>query len=113
MVTKKQAPLKITPPFGYGEVAVLKKADRVPLPAPDAMPDFCRTTNALAISLSEFPIAARDYPIVFASGSSKPDSAVIVLGLADRLSASIELHLLGSARRRRSDRTACYDVSSA
>jgi len=85
MAIKKQAPLKITPPFGYGEVVPLKKTDRVRLPAPGATPEFCRSTNALALSLGEFAVAARDYPIVFAGGgTAKPYSPVIVLGLADR-----------------------------
>ncbi len=85
MATKKQAPLKITPPFGYRDVVALKRTDRVRLPAPGATPDFCRSTNALALSLGEFPVAARDYPLVFASGGTgKPYAPVIVLGLADR-----------------------------
>lgn len=85
MATKKQAALKIKPPFGYGEVAVLQRTDRVLWPAPEGTPEFCSATNALALSVSEFLIAARDYPIVFAStGEDKVYSPVIVLGLADR-----------------------------
>jgi hypothetical protein len=54
------------------------------LPAPGAIPDFCRSINALALSFTEFNIAARDYPIVFASADAgKTYAPVIVLGLAD------------------------------
>jgi hypothetical protein len=84
MATKKKPPLAITPPFGYGEVAPLQKTDKVRLPAPGATPDFCRSVNALALSFTEFNIAARDYPIVFASADAgKSYAPVVVLGLAD------------------------------
>lgn len=84
MTTKKQAALKITAPFGYGEVVALQHADRVLLPAAGAIPGFCRSINALALSIGEFNAAARDYPIVFASADDgKTYAPVIVLGLAD------------------------------
>jgi len=84
MVTKKQAALKTTPPFGYGDIAPLKKTDSVLLLEAGAMPDFCRSSNALALSYTEFNLAARDYPIVFASADAgKTYAPVIVLGLAD------------------------------
>jgi len=75
--------VKITPPFGYGEVVPLQKTDRVLLPA-GGTPSFCRRLNALALSYSEFAAAARDYPIVFASADNGASFApVIVLALAD------------------------------
>jgi hypothetical protein len=75
--------VKITPPFGYGEVAPLQKTHRVLLPA-GGTPSFCRGLNALALSYSEFAAAARDYPIVFASADGGASFApVIVLGLAE------------------------------
>lgn len=75
--------MKITPPFGYGEVVPLQRTDRVLLPA-GGTPSFCRGLNALALSYSEFAAAARDYPIVFASADNGASFApVIVLGLAD------------------------------
>ncbi len=76
--------LKITPPFGYDEVVPLQKQDCVLLPR-GATPKFCRSINAIAISFSEFTQAARDYPIVFASGDGAQTFApVAVLGLADK-----------------------------
>lgn len=84
MATRKKPSLQITPPFGYGEIAPLQKSDRVLLPAAGTTPDFCRSVNALALSFSEFNMAGRDYPIVFASADSGNSFApVIVLGLAD------------------------------
>jgi hypothetical protein len=45
-------------------------------------PSFCRTINALAVSVGEFVAAARDYPIVFASADAGTSFApVILLGL--------------------------------
>ena len=53
------------------------------LPAAGGTPDFCRSSNALALSVTEFNSAARDYPIVFASADGGSSYApVIVLGLA-------------------------------
>ena len=84
MATRKQPALKITPPFGYGDIVPLKQTDSVLLPASGAIPGFCRSINALALSYTEFNIAARDYPIVFASADAgKTYAPVIVLGLAD------------------------------
>jgi hypothetical protein len=85
MATKKaQTDLKITPPFGYGEIAPMQRTDRVLLPAPGSTPEFCRSINALALSFSEFNAAARDYPIVFASADNGANfSPVVVLGLGD------------------------------
>jgi hypothetical protein len=84
MANKKKPALQFTPPFAYGEVRPLQKTDRVSLPVPGTTPDFCRSINALALSISEFNIAARDYPIVFASADAgNTYSPVIVLGLAD------------------------------
>ena len=84
MATKKQAARKIIPPFGYGEIVPLQKTHRVLLPKPGATPEFCRSSNALALSIAEFSTAARDYPIVFASADAgRTYSPVVVLGLAD------------------------------
>ncbi len=76
--------LTITPPFGYGEIAPLQKPDRVLLPASGSTPDFCRHINALAVSASEFNVAARDYPLVFSSADDGASFApVAVLGIAN------------------------------
>ena len=83
MATQEQ-PLKITPPFGYNDIVPLQKTDKVLLPAAGATPHFCRSINALVLSFTEFNIAARDYPIVFASADAGISySPVAVLGLAD------------------------------
>jgi hypothetical protein len=84
MATKKQPELKITPPFGYEDIVPLQRTDKVRLPAAATTPPFCRTINALALSFSEFTVAARDYPIVFASTDAGTTySPLVVLGLAD------------------------------
>jgi hypothetical protein len=74
--------MKITAPYGYDEIVPLKKDHRVLLPD-GATPAFCRTLNAVAISLGELSVAARDYPIVFASlDRGKSFAPVAVVGLA-------------------------------
>jgi hypothetical protein len=75
--------MKITAPYGYGEIVPLRKKHRVLMPA-GGTPAFCRTRNAVAISLAEFTAAARDYPIVFATlDSGRSFAPVILLGLAE------------------------------
>ena len=75
--------MKITAPYGHGEIVPLRKEHRVLMPA-GTTPDFCRGLNALAISYAEFVAAARDYPIVFASVDRGASFApVAVLGLAE------------------------------
>jgi len=56
--------MKITAPYGYGEIVPLRKDHRVRLQA-GSTPAFCRRLNAIALSAAEFVAAARDYPIVF------------------------------------------------
>lgn len=76
--------MKIIPPFGYDEIVPLRKTHRVLLPH-GATPAFCRTLNALAVSVSEFNTAARDYPIVFTSlDQGKSFAPVVVVGLRNR-----------------------------
>lgn len=73
----------ITPPFGYDEIVPLQKQHRVLMPQ-GTTPAFCRKLNALAVSASEFTVAGRDYPIVFASADAgKTYAPVIVLGLSE------------------------------
>ena len=73
--------MKITAPYGYDEIVPLQKTHRVLMPS-GTTPAFCRTLNALAISLAEFSVAGRDYPIVFASvDAGRSFAPVIVLGL--------------------------------
>ena len=73
--------MKITAPYGYDEIVPLQKTHRVLMPA-GAVPAFCRRANALALSLAEFTVAARDYPIVFISlDAAKSFAPAVVLGL--------------------------------
>src|SRR5258707_15359817 len=73
--------MSISAPFGYDEIVPLDKAHRVLMPS-GTRPSFCRSINALALSVGEFVAAARDYPIVFATGDAgKSFAPVILLGL--------------------------------
>ena len=73
--------MAIAAPFGYDEIVPLEKSHRVLMPS-GTTPSFCRTINALAVSVGEFVAAARDYPIVFASADAgKSFAPVILLGL--------------------------------
>jgi hypothetical protein len=82
--------MQITPPFGYREIVPLQKNGGVKLPAPGTLPEFCAQTNAMPISYTEFAVAARDYPIVFASNDQgKSYAAVAVLGLANNENAFV------------------------
>jgi hypothetical protein len=74
--------VKITPPFGYDEIVPLRREHRVLMPTSGSTPTFCRRLNAIAVSAAEFPIAGRDYPLVFASlDSGQSYAPVAVLGL--------------------------------
>lgn len=74
--------MQINPPFGYGEIVPLQKDRRIRLPAPGEVPEFCRKTNAVPISFSEFAVAYRDYPLAFIStDAGQTFSPVAVLGV--------------------------------
>jgi len=76
--------MQINPPFGYKEIVPLYKNNKVTLPAQGSVPAFCNNLNAIPISFSEFSVACRDYPLVFASGDNGQSYApVAVLGIAD------------------------------
>jgi hypothetical protein len=73
--------MKISAPYGYDPIVPLQKTHRVRMPE-GATPAFCRRLNALALSIAEFTLAARDYPIVFATlDGGKSFAPVIVVGL--------------------------------
>ncbi len=75
--------MQINPPFGYKEVVPLHKNQKVRLLAQGEVPEFARKLNAIPISLTEFALAARHYPIVFSTGDNgKSFAAVAVLGLS-------------------------------
>jgi hypothetical protein len=74
--------LTITPPFAYTEIVPLRKEHRVLVPQSGKIPPAFHALNALPISMVEFQLVARDYPIVFvASGGGKTYAAFAVLGL--------------------------------
>jgi hypothetical protein len=74
--------MQINPPFGYKEIVPLYKNQKVRLPAPRAVPEFCSQLNAMPISYTEFTVACRDYPLVFTSGDNGQTFApVAVLGI--------------------------------
>lgn len=76
--------IRIAPPFGYGEIIPLLKSHRVAAATDQVAPAF-RASNAIPITISEIPRAARDYPIVFASPDEGQSFGVVaLLGLRDR-----------------------------
>jgi hypothetical protein len=75
--TDNQA-IRIAPPFGYGEIAPLLKSHRVAAAA-GQVPQALRKTNAISVTISEIPRAARDYPIVFASADDAHSYGVVAL----------------------------------
>jgi len=82
--------VKITAPYGYDEIVPLRRQHRVLMPA-GAVPAFCRSLHALALSIAEFTAAARDYPIVFASlDRGRSFAPVIVLGLGEGVNLFVD-----------------------
>jgi hypothetical protein len=74
---------QITPPYGFQEVVALTKSHRVLLPKGSALPMTFRNMNPLPVSFTEFPVASRDYPLVFISGDQgKTFTPMLVTGLA-------------------------------
>ena len=74
---------QITPPYGFQEVVALAKTHRVLLPKGPTLPVVFRTMNPVPVSYTEFPIASRDYPLVFISADEgKTFAPMLVLGLA-------------------------------
>ena len=76
-------------PFGYDEIVPLEKHHRVLMMPGGTTPAFCRHINALAVSAGEFVVAARDYPIVFAS-SGENFAPVIVLGIEQGMNLFVD-----------------------
>ena len=75
--------MQINPPFGYRSIVPFYKNSRVRLPAAGTLPPFCRESNALPLSFTEFGVACRDFPLVFTSADSgKSFAAVAILGIA-------------------------------
>jgi hypothetical protein len=83
MATQSNAPPQITPPYGFHEVIALTKNHRVLLPRGPTVPVVFRSMNPIPVSYTEFPIASRDYPVIFISGDEgKSYAPMLVLGLA-------------------------------
>ena len=83
MATQDTAPPRITPPYGFQEVIALTKTHRVLLPKGPTVPVMFRSMNPIPVSYTEFPIASRDYPVIFISGDEgKSYAPMLVLGLA-------------------------------
>jgi hypothetical protein len=73
----------ITPPYGFQEVVALAKTHRVLLPKGTALPMTFRNMNPMPVSFTEFPVASRDYPLVFISADQgKTFAPMMVTGLA-------------------------------
>ena len=52
-------------PYGYKRIVPLDRSVRLRLPEAGEAPSFCHQLHAIPISISEFPVAMRDYPIAF------------------------------------------------
>ena len=75
--------MQINPPYGFKEIIALAKTHRVILPKGPTLPAAFRTMNPMPVSYTEFPIASRDYPLVFISADQgKTFVPMLVLGLA-------------------------------
>ncbi len=75
--------MQINSPYGFQEIVVLTKTHRVILPKGPTLPVVFRTMNPMPVSYTEFPIASRDYPLVFISADQgKTFVPMLVLGLA-------------------------------
>lgn len=75
--------MEINPPYGFQEIVALTKVQRVLLPKGPVLPVVFRTMNPLPVSYAEFPIASRDYPLVFISTDQGASFvSMLVLGFA-------------------------------
>jgi hypothetical protein len=76
-VTEQQT-MQINPPFGYGAIVPVMKSHRVAA-SDEQVPQALRESNAIPVTISEIPRAARDYPIVFASTNQGQSYGVVAL----------------------------------
>jgi SapC len=75
--------LTVHPPAGYNRLDALNKsAHRFALPKQPSFA-FCAQLNVLPLTLAEFPVACRHYPVVFSSPKDARDDfgAIMVTGL--------------------------------
>lgn len=73
--------MEIAPPFGYKEIIPLNRTQKVRLLKPGEIPEFARGLNAIPISYSEFAVAGREYPLIFAAAGAVY-MPVAVLGMS-------------------------------
>jgi len=74
--------VSISAPFAYTEIIPLNKSHRVLVPQQGKIPPAFHKLHALPISLAEFTVTARDYPIVFVTADGGKSYIVFaVLGL--------------------------------
>lgn len=125
--------MDIRPPYGYQEIVPLAKEHRVALRAERRTPPGFRNLNALPLSYTEFTVACRDYPIVFAGNNAGSVIAMVVLGLESQqnlfvnavddwdasvyLPAYVRRHPFCMTRvtldgKERAERVACVDKSA-
>lgn len=77
----KENAMQINPPYGFTEIVPLTKTHRVILSKDRTLPAAFRTMNPMPVSYTEFPVASRDYPLVFISGDQgKTFTPMLVLG---------------------------------
>ncbi len=77
--------MQISPPYGFQEIIALTKTHHVILPKGPILPLVFRSINPLPVSYAEFPVASRDYPLVFVSSDDgKTFAPMLVLGFATR-----------------------------
>ena len=75
--------MEITPPYGFKEIVPLTKTQRVLLAKNRAVPAVFHSMNPMPVSYAEFPVASRDYPLVFITADQgKSYAPMLVLGLA-------------------------------
>ena len=75
--------MQINPPYGFQEIVTLTKTHRVLLPKGRALPALFHGMNPMPVSYTEFPLASRDYPLVFISADQgRTFVPMLVLGLA-------------------------------
>jgi hypothetical protein len=71
-------------PYGYTRVVPVDKGVRLRLPDPGDAPRFCHALSAVPISAAEFPVAMRDYPIVFIRRTDDVGfTSMVVLGMRE------------------------------
>jgi hypothetical protein len=69
-------------PYGYKRIVPLDRSARLRLPEAGEAPAFCHQLHAIPISVSEFPAAVRDYPIVFVRRAGELGfTAMVILGM--------------------------------